>query len=104
MTSHNPHASVHATANSTNGQHNNHSKNLCAQLHQASSMPQDRGVLGGNCRSAGTGRAAAAQSVCVVRRFLPVENGSGPPSPPRAKGGLSPTSGEDGDKEMSYNK
>ncbi|GLI59769.1 hypothetical protein VaNZ11_001731, partial [Volvox africanus] len=72
MSGHNLHASLHASVHAT-------------------------------ANSAGASKAAAAQSgsvsrASVVCHFLPVENGSCPPSPPRRKGGLSSTSGDDGDK------
>ncbi|GLI59767.1 hypothetical protein VaNZ11_001729, partial [Volvox africanus] len=68
--------------------------NLHASLHAS---------VHATANSAGASKAAAAQSgsvsrASVVCHFLPVENGSGPPSPPRRKGGLSSTSGDDGDK------
>ncbi|GLI59585.1 hypothetical protein VaNZ11_001512 [Volvox africanus] len=64
---HNPHTSVHATANSTNGPLNNRSNNPGTQLHRASSTPRDRGLPGGGGGGGGAGGAAAARSISVSR-------------------------------------
>ncbi|GLI61917.1 hypothetical protein VaNZ11_004441 [Volvox africanus] len=95
--SHNPHTFTNVNANSTNDPLNNFSNNPDAQLHQASSTPQDHGSAGWwwGCGST----ECFCQPCIVVCQLLVAESRSGPSSPSRTNGGWRPTSRDDGDRK-----